>query len=252
MTPPLTRPDALHASGAACRRRPADRSARRRRPTRAARPAGGRAVRTGARAATPRSADRRRRSRSKLQSGRQPDAVVAHPHPQRAASAGGGDLDAPAGQPRPDAVTNRVLDERLEEKAGTITEQVVVRVARTRDAPFEPRGLDGEVVVEERQLLAERDERLRGVRSDARSRSPSCAISRRAICGLVSVKALMVLSALNRKCGWSCARRLCRLASTSRRSRSAVRSASSCASRDAALRPAPRMSREIDTPAITA
>ena len=68
-------------------------------------------------------------------------------------------------------------------------------------------------------------------RSDARSRSPSCAISRRAICGFDSVNALIVLSALNRKCGCSCARRLCSLASTSRRSRSAVQSASSCASR---------------------
>ena len=49
------------------------------------------------------------------------------------------------------------------------------------------------------------------------------------------MKALIVLSALKRKCGCSCARRLCSWDSTSRRSRSVVRSASACASLRAAL-----------------
>jgi hypothetical protein len=90
-------------------------------------------------------------------------AVVPHAEHEAVAADAAGflahvDIHASADRPRSDAVLDRVLHERLEEEAGhQRAERAVVGPHRHDEPVPEPRPLDGEVGVEERQLLAERD-----------------------------------------------------------------------------------------------
>ena len=59
-------------------------------------------------------------------------------------------------------MADRVLDKRLQQEARHLgVEQVIVHVHAHGHAVLEPRRFDREIVVEERQLFAERDQRPR-------------------------------------------------------------------------------------------
>ena len=103
---------------------------------------------------------------------------------------------------RPEAVLDRVLDERLQDQARHHdVEARLVHVLLHDEARAESHALDVEVLVDRGEFLAQASRSAPGREAAAASRPDSFTMSMRAVSGCERISDEIDVSVLNRKCG---------------------------------------------------